>query len=277
MPYVKRQNGPTLHYLIDDYTDPWKDAPYIVLQHGNGRSGRFWYSWVPYLSRYYRIVRPDMRGLGESSADFDLKSEFTLENCVDDLVTIIDDLGAQSVHVCGESAGGMVSIALAALHPQRVRTLTLVSTPVSIPAERRVTYGMTGVSEQTDRDAYIDATNRSMRFPPDADPGLLDWYKREFQKYRADVQGAMAAGLVNSANMLSYLGRLQAPVLGLYPSEGPITTPEQKQMLRDHIKNLRLVQLPGTFHKVQLMFPAACAQHLLHFAAQFDGVACHEA
>ena len=87
----------------------------------------------------------------------------------------------------------------------------------------------------------------------------------------------MASGLVKPANMLPFLERLKAPVLGLYPSEGPITTPEQKQMLRDHVKNLRLVQLPGTFHKVQLMYPAACATHLLHFAAQHDGIACHEA
>jgi 3-oxoadipate enol-lactonase len=265
-----------LHYVVDDYTDPWKNAPYILLQHGNGRSGAFWYSWVPYLSRFYRVVRPDMRGLGKSSADFDLKSEFTLEHCVEDLVTIIDALGAPSVHVCGESAGGMVGIAFAALHPQRARTLTLVSTPVHIPRERRVTYGMTGISEQTDRDAYIEATNRSMRFPADADPGLLDWYKREFQKNRADVQASMAAGLVNSANMLPYLPRVQAPVLGLYPSEGPITTPEQKQMLRDNLKSVRLVQLPGAFHKVQLVYPAACARQLLHFAAQHDGLAPRE-
>ena len=277
MPLAQKPGRPALHYVVDDYTDPWKNAPCILLQHGNGRSGAFWYSWVPYLSRFYRVVRPDMRGLGRSSADFDLKSEFTLGNCVEDLVTIIDDLGAQSVHVCGESAGGMVGIALAALHPQRVRTLTLVSTPVSIPKERRATYGMTGVSEQTDRDAYIEATNRSMRFPADADPGLLDWYKREFQKNRADVQAAMAAGLVSSANMLPYLPRIEAPVLGLYPSDGPITTPEQKQMLLDNLKSVRLVQLPGTFHKVQLMYPAACATHLLHFAAQHDGIATHEA
>ncbi|MGZ5127531.1 MAG: alpha/beta fold hydrolase [Burkholderiales bacterium] len=276
MSVTQKPGRPALHYVVDDYADPWKNAPYILLQHGNGRSGAFWYSWVPYLSRFYRVVRPDMRGLGASSANFDLKSEFTLENCVEDLITIIDDLGAQSVHVCGESAGGMVGIALAALHPQRVRTLTLVSTPVHIPRERRVTYGMSGVSEETDRDAYIEATNRSMRFPADADPGLLDWYKREFQKNRADVQAAMAAGLVNSANMLPYLPRVQAPVLGLYPSEGPITTPEQKQMLRDNLKNVRLVQLPGTFHKVQLMYPAACATHLMYFAAQHDGIASRE-
>jgi 3-oxoadipate enol-lactonase len=277
MPYVERNNGPTLHYVLDDYTDPWKKAPYIILQHGNGRSSAFWYSWVPYLSRFYRIVRPDMRGLGRSSADFDLKTEFTFENCVSDLVAIIDHLGADSVHVCGESAGGMVSIGLAASHPRRVRTLTLVSTPVRIPAERRVTYGMSGVNETTDRDAYIEATNASMRFPPYADPGLLDWYKREFQKNRADVQAAMASGLVNSADMFSYLARIEAPVLGLYPSEGPLTPPEMKAVMREHIRSLRLVQFPGTFHKVQLIYPAACAQALLNFAAQHDGIVCHEA
>src|SRR6186997_391587 len=254
MPHVKRPAGPTLHYVVDDYTDPWKNAPYILLQHGNGRSGRFWYSWVPYLSRFYRVVRPDMRGLGESSADFDLATGFTLEHCVGDMLAIVDHLGAESVHICGESAGGMVCIAFAAAHPKRVRTLTLVSTPVNIPSERRVTYGMTSEAREKDRDAYIEATNRSMRFPADADPGLLDWYKREFQKNRADVQAAMASGLVNSANMLPYLGRVQAPVLGLYPSEGPITTPEQKQMLRDQLKDVRLVQLKGAFHKVQLMY-----------------------
>jgi 3-oxoadipate enol-lactonase len=276
MPHVKQSAGPSLHYVLDDYTDSWKNAPFIVLQHGNGRSGRFWYSWVPYLSRFYRVVRPDMRGLGESSADFDLTSEFTLDHCVQDLVAIIDHLGVGSVHICGESAGGMVGIALAATHPQRVRTLTLVSTPVNIPSERRVTYGMTSEAREKGRDAYIDATNRSMRFPADAEPGLLDWYKREFQRNRADVQAAMASGLVNSADMLSFLSRVQAPVLGLYPSEGPLTTPEQKQALREHLRDVRLVEMPGTFHKIQLMYPAACATQLLHFAAQHDGITCRE-
>src|SRR6188768_2127699 len=121
MPELRRAGKPTLHYALDDYTDPWRDAPCLLLQHGYGRSGRFWYSWVPYLSRFYRVVRPDMRGLGESSADFDLAREFTLEHCVGDLLAIVDHLGADAVHICGESAGGMVCMAFAATHPKRVR------------------------------------------------------------------------------------------------------------------------------------------------------------
>jgi hypothetical protein len=42
------------------------------------------------------------------------------------------------------------------------------------------------------------------------------------------------------------------------------------------LRDLHLVHLPANYHKVQLMFPATCAQHLLHFMAQHDGLACHE-
>ena len=42
MPFVEREGQPRLHYTIDDYTDPWADAPVLLLQHGNGRTGKFW-------------------------------------------------------------------------------------------------------------------------------------------------------------------------------------------------------------------------------------------
>ena len=60
MPELRRAGKPTLRYALDDYR---RDAPHLLLQHGYGRSGRFWYSGVPYLSRFYKIVRPDLRGL----------------------------------------------------------------------------------------------------------------------------------------------------------------------------------------------------------------------
>lgn len=47
MPYLTRDHAPSLYYEVDDYTDPWRNAPYLVLQHGYGRSSLFWYSWVP--------------------------------------------------------------------------------------------------------------------------------------------------------------------------------------------------------------------------------------
>lgn len=280
MPYVTRPGKPDIHYVVDDYTDPWRNAPYLVLQHGNGRSSRFWYSWVPYLSRFYKVVRPDARGLGRSSSNFDVGSEVTVDALIGDLLCVIDALGTDSVHFCGESMGGILGIALAALHPERVRTLTLVSTPVYISDRMKETYSMGHKSrvdamKEMGRDAWLKATNRSTRFPPESDPGLLDWYEAEFARSSAEVQLAFAT-LVNGANATAYLDRIQAPVLGLYPTEGPITSAEQEQMLIDKLRDFHLVHLPTRYHMVHHIAPATCARQLLYFIAQHDGIPCHE-
>ena len=280
MPIVERSGQPDIHYALDDYTDPWRNAPYLILQHGFGRSGRFWYSWVPYLARWFKVVRPDVRGLGLSSTNFDLAREFTVENCIADLVAIIDHLGADSVHYCGESMGGILGMVLSAMHPARIRTLTLVSTPVSLNETTKSTYALGHTSESEAQKAmgmkaWVAATNRTTRFPANADPQLLEWYEQAFAANNPDVQAAMSRTM-HAASALPYLAKIEAPVLGLYPSAGPITSAEQMAMLKQHIRNLRLIQLRSDFHKIQLMYPRTCAMHLLHFAAEHDGVAVHE-
>lgn len=281
MPFVNRAGHPDLHYTLDDFTDPWKNAPYLVLQHGFGRSGKFWYSWVPYLARWFKVVRPDVRGLGQSPATFDLRRDFTVENCVNDLAAIIDHLDTDAVHYCGESMGGILGMVLAATHAKRVRTLTLVSSPVNLNETTKTTYALGHNSEAEAQQAmgmkaWVAATNRTTRFPANADPRLLDWYEQEFAKNNPEVQTAMSRAL-HASSALPYLSKIAAPVLGLYPSAGPITSAEQMAMLRRHIRNFTLIELPSNFHKIQLMFPRACATHLLRFAAKHDGTVCDEA
>ena len=61
MPYFERAGQPRLYYELDDYTDPWKKAPTILLQHGYARSTKFWRACVPYLARFYRVLRLDRK------------------------------------------------------------------------------------------------------------------------------------------------------------------------------------------------------------------------
>jgi 3-oxoadipate enol-lactonase len=56
-------DGLSLAYYIDDFTDPWKPAPTLLLLHAAMGSARRYFAWVPHLCRDYRVVRLDLRGM----------------------------------------------------------------------------------------------------------------------------------------------------------------------------------------------------------------------
>ena len=114
------------------------------------------------------------------------------------------------------------------------------------------------------------------RFAPGTDPGLMEWFAHEQGLSRVESMVAVQR-LASVIDTTPYLARIEAPVLAIYPSNGPITTPEQEALLKAHVRNLRLVHLPSEYHNLHLTQAAACAEHLLHFAARHDGIVCTEA
>lgn len=274
MPYLERPGGLSLHYTVDDFTDPWREAPTLVLQHGNGRSGRFWYRWIPHLSRHFRIFRPDMRGLGQSRGPLDLDADLTLDALIEDLIALLDENGASDVHYCGESMGGILGLALAATYPERIRTLTLVASPVFIEEGMKQRYALghgsrTEAMEKMGIREWVAMTTKGTRIPAEQEPELFEWYVDEFSKGDPDVQIAMSK-LVNSANASGFLPDIQAPVLGLYPTSGQITSAAQEKLLREGLAQFEIQHLPTPYHMVQLLYPEACTSALSEFCARHD-------
>jgi 3-oxoadipate enol-lactonase len=280
MPFTKAKDGVELHYALHDYTDPWKNAPVLLLQHGFGRSSKFWYSLIPYLSRFYRVVCPDLRGLGQSSRTFDLETGISVVNYLSDLGVIADAVGAASFHYAGESFGGMLGTAFAAEYPQRVRTLTLISSSIAIRDDAKSTYahghaswaeGLRAMGSQ----GYAERQNSGARFPPGTDPELLKWNTDRRAEANVDVLIAMSklAAVVNNA---AALDKIKSPVLGIYPTNGAFTKSGQRDVLKSKVANLRIVDLPTEYHMGWMLMPAKIADIILHFIALHDGIVCRE-
>ena len=104
----------------------------MLLQHGFSRNSKFWYNWVPTLGNEFRILRPDMRGMGKSNIpinDYDP----SLDIFTNDIIQILDELGLPKIVFVGESFGGIVGLALAHRIPSRVGGLVLCNTPCRLP------------------------------------------------------------------------------------------------------------------------------------------------
>ena len=280
MPTVRSHDGVDLHYTVHDFTDPWAEAPTVLLQHGFGRSGKFWFGTIPYLARFYRLICPDFRGLGRSSDAFDAASGITVENYLQDLVKIADHAEVESFHYVGESIGGTVGYAFAAAHPARVRTLSVIASPTHINDWMRAAYAAGHPSwpeaiETLGSAGWARETNTAARFPADMDPRFLDWYSSEVGKSPTPVLAAMAR-MALGVNVEPLLPRIQAPLLALFPSAGRIATTEQEEMLRRLVPRVQTVRLRTRNHMIQMLDPAGCAQAILNFIALHDGRGCHE-
>src|SRR5271166_4785423 len=94
MPTFQPTPDLTMHYEIDDFTDPWRTPETVLLLHGNAESGAAWYGWVPHLALHYRVVRADMRGFGASTPmprDF----PWTLDRLIGDFIGLMDRLDSR--------------------------------------------------------------------------------------------------------------------------------------------------------------------------------------
>lgn len=102
----------------------------VVLLHGFPQDGSAWDAVVPRLHEAgLRTVVPDQRGYSPDARPTDA-SAYRMVNLVGDVLAILDHLDVhQAVHVVGHDWGGGVAWVLAAGRPDRVASLTVLSTP----------------------------------------------------------------------------------------------------------------------------------------------------
>lgn len=101
----------------------------VVLLHGFPQDARAYDSVVPLLHvAGLRTLCPDQRGYSPRARPPG-RSAYRLGALVEDVAALIEVTGSPSAHLVGHDWGGAVAWALAGGHPERVRSLTVLSTP----------------------------------------------------------------------------------------------------------------------------------------------------
>lgn len=269
MPNFRPSADLDMHYQVDDFTDPWRQPRTILMLHGNAESGLAWYAWVPKLARAYRVVRPDMRGFGDSTP-MPADHKWTLDALCDDFCRLMDHLGIARFHLIGAKIGGTIARAFAARRPERLITLTVVGTPppFRVGAAERVpdlirdfqTHGVEYWARQNMGDRLGSA------FPPEG----VEWWAKFMGRTAVSTQiGFM--GTIACADISADLPKIACPTLVITTEQSGLGTVEETRAWQQRIPDSELLVLPGNSYHVAATHADRAAETTLDFIARRGG------
>ncbi len=258
--YCDAEPGVRLHYLVDDFTDPWRQAETVVMLHGNAESAEAWRAWVPYLARDYRVVRMDLRGFGKSTPmprDF----PWSMETLMRDIERLLAHLGCERVHVAGAKSGGSMALQFAASRPSRVISVIAATPPVV--AAGRVRESL----EQIERDGVPAWARKSMagRLGSKITPAELDYWVENIQgrTVPSTLQGYLrwVPGLDIRAEVL----KITCPTLVITTTGNGLRSVESVKEWQQKLPRSELVVLEGDAWHAAGAYPDQCAQQAIAF------------
>lgn len=151
--------------VFDAIADGPADGDLVLCLHGFPESAAEWTSVLPRLGAAgYRAVAPNQRGYARGARP-DGVDAYAIGNLVADVVGMADALGADRFHLVGHDWGALVAWAFADRHPERLRTLTIVS----VPHPRPFAAARANDPDQQARSTYI----QGFREDPAADRAFL--------------------------------------------------------------------------------------------------------
>ncbi len=243
-------NGIQIAYQIDGIAD----APALVFSNALGTDLHMWDEQVVALGRFFRIIRYDTRGHGQSANPTE---PATIDRLGHDLVGLLDYLGIEHTHVCGLSLGGLTAQWLAATYPQQVDRAIFANTAARIGSfeswSTRISFverGGMGAIRDTVLARLFRPAFRSQN------PEIVQHYSALLDTSNPDGYIAACAAL-RDADLRPIVGAIRAPCLIITSTLDEATPAAQAEELQRAIAGSTLVVLEQAAHLSNVEQPEA--------------------
>ncbi len=235
--------------------------------------GRQWLTVSESLDGFYRLM-PDMVDFGYSTRLSEMGRSHTVVGRAEAAADLLAELGLNEATVVGAGLGGLVAAELAALRPDLVTGLVLITPELYGPAPGWLDrlHGWPVLGEAYNFNSYGAATSAARRYSSGCING--GWCPDEAtlaeREVTSRVQGTTAAlnayGATPAASTLpGSLSSITAPTLILWGERDEVTPLEDGERIAGSISGATLTIIPGTGHRPHLEDPATTSGFIADF------------
>ena len=246
----------------------------VLFLHGLGADSESWLLQIPSLvSAGYRAIAPDLPGFGRSRF---IGKRWDLSFVTGELINFLRELGVPSVHLVGISMGGAIAIRLAAVAPDKIRSLVLVNSFDRLKPKNPdgwlyfIRRGMRAFFTSPQKQADLVAN----RIFPGADKEMYRQILIHNIRQSDPVVYRKAMVALATFNGQSYLGKICKPTLVITGQEDTTIPLSAQARLAQKIPHARHVVLPGAGHAANVDQPEVFNNTLVDFIRAQDESIC---
>ena len=242
-------------------------APVVVLFHGGAGSWRHWVKTIPALMETYRVLVPDLPGLGESDFPPDGDDAFAIATIVADGIDSIVGKGT-GFDVVGFSFGGTMASCVGAIRGKQARSVTIIgSSGVGSLGSAVRLEKVRHLEGQERRDTHRTNLNRLMI----ADPAKIDDLAIVIQDWNTVRSRLKTPAISRSGAILTAIDRLVSPLNGMWGELDAPANPkgaERVAALRERKPDADIRLIPKTGHWAAYESPEYVNPTLLEMLAR---------
>ncbi|MFD9905477.1 alpha/beta fold hydrolase [Streptomyces sp. NPDC059063] len=255
--------------------------PPALYVHGLGGSSQNWSALMPLVEDVVDGEALDLPGFGDSPPPDD--GNYSVTGHARAVIRYLDARGRGPVHLVGNSLGGAITTRVAAVRPDLVRTLTLISPALpelrvqrtAVPTGLLAVPGVAGLFTRLTKDWTPEQRVRGVMAlcygdPANATPEGFAAAVREMERrlthpYFWDAMSRSARGIVNAYTLGGQHGlwrqaeRVLAPTLLVYGGRDQLVSYRMARKASAAFRDSRLLTLTDAGHVAMMEFPGAVA------------------
>jgi 3-oxoadipate enol-lactonase len=238
-----RINGFDMHYEVAGEGTP------VLFVHGYPFDGSMWQPQVEALSDGARLIMPDLRGCGRSTAT---PPPYSMDLYADDLKGLLDHLGIERAVLAGLSMGGYISFAFYRKYADRVQALALLDTrPQADSPEARENRKKAAETARNEGAAAIAKGLIPKLFSPktlESQSPVVDQVRQMMERQEVEgIVGALTA-MMDRPDSTPTLAQITCPTLIVVGADDVLTPPDASRQMHEAIQGSQLEIIPDAGH-----------------------------